>query len=286
MGAVLSVDLRGGFANQLFEWAISEVLRQQTGCRVVLDARAVDRPIDRGYQLGAVLGAGNYVTRQRRSSKWLWSMGYRVLPRGVYTRLSELARPHKASSCSLEELHRVRDRLLRGKPSSLGGYLQFPELLVPYQSQIAAVLSANLPPSDDNRPYSAIHVRRGDYVDNAIIAAKFGPLEVPYFVEALRNSGASKVVIVSDDGDWCGEILAPAIESELGICVEVARGGTFLEDFATLTRAETLVLSNSTFSWWAAFVGQQTSVIYPTPWMVSAGGELGLPGWTPLARDA
>ena len=155
-----------------------------------------------------------------------------------------------------------------------------------YQSQIAAVLSANLPPSDDNRPYSAIHVRRGDYVDNAIIAAKFGPLEVPYFVEALRNSGASKVVIVSDDGDWCGEILAPAIESELGICVEVARGGTFLEDFATLTRAETLVLSNSTFSWWAAFVGQQTSVIYPTPWMVSAGGELGLPGWTPLARDA
>lgn len=45
--------------------------------------------------------------------------------------------------------------------------------------------------------------------------------------------------------------------------------------FALLRQAQQIVVSNSTFSWWAAALGRASTVVSPIPWfnVASAGTE-------------
>lgn len=52
--------------------------------------------------------------------------------------------------------------------------------------------------------------------------------------------------------------------------------GAALDDFATLSRAEGIVLSQSTFSWWAARLSEGATVAAPRPWRL---------GHEPVADD-
>ena len=42
---------------------------------------------------------------------------------------------------------------------------------------------------------------------------------------------------------------------------------TFLDEFALMCVAKNFIISNSTFSWWAAFCNSNNKVAAPTPWV-------------------
>ena len=64
-----------------------------------------------------------------------------------------------------------------------------------------------------------------------------------------------------------------------------------LEDLAGMSASRGIVISNSTFSWWAAWIGTQLhecNVVAPRPWFAtpSAADDNLLPdGWTVLDRE-
>ena len=91
------------------------------------------------------------------------------------------------------------------------------------------------------------HVRRGDYLK---VPDHHPPLPDRYYIDAAYSHG-------------CGVEVG---EESLNIPGWEHRNGTLWEDFVTLCRAETLIISNSSFALWAAYLGRARRVYYPVPW--------------------
>jgi len=111
----------------------------------------------------------------------------------------------------------------------------------------------------------AVHVRRGD------IEKQYWSAPVQYFQDALRRMKkevprgiGKKVFIFSDDIEWAKENLVGEgfFPAELGwslFFVSGSFGGlTNLEELDLMIKCKSIVISNSTFSWWAAFLMKNT----------------------------
>ncbi len=94
-----------------------------------------------------------------------------------------------------------------------------------------------------------VHVRGGDYVrdPNFVISSE-------YYRVAL--SGQSRCYIVTNDKN-----LATQIFEDIEVEYEFFETRTPLEDFMVLALSKNKILANSTFSWWAAELGNSTGVI-------------------------
>ena len=130
-----------------------------------------------------------------------------------------------------------------------------------------------------------VHIRRGDYLHAA--ALKFHGLPSPsYYKEAvllLRMRGFDgDVFLFSDD-----PIGAQHYFSDTGVIVVPTQGfKNSLEVMKLLGLTDSLVLSNSSFSWWAAKLNQANSpVIVPSPWhrdIRVKGVDIYVSSWTKL----
>lgn len=125
----------------------------------------------------------------------------------------------------------------------------------------------------------AIHVRRGDYVKSTI----HGILTLEYYEKAVAaardrlGDSTAPLFVFSDDLAWCR-------------AQAVFAGATFVQepvDFAALylmSRFQTIIIANSTFSWWAAYMGPRAkTVIAPDQWFGPPGPQdyqdIYLPAW-------
>ena len=92
-----------------------------------------------------------------------------------------------------------------------------------------------------------VHVRRGDYVELQHI---YNVLGVEYYLKALEYVHFDHVYIVSDDNKWCASELGPRIPSDYTI----SDFHNELLDFTLLYLSDSVIISSSSFSWWAAFL--------------------------------
>lgn len=129
----------------------------------------------------------------------------------------------------------------------------------------------------------AVHVRRGDYVSKPK-AHKIHHVCTPQYylagVERLRRKWPKLPLLVfSDDIDWC--------KTELGLRGDVDFVDPAIPDvdqFVLLSRCQHFVVSNSTFSWWAAYLGvhDDNTIVGPRYWfrgVETSRTGLFLPRW-------
>ena len=133
----------------------------------------------------------------------------------------------------------------------------------------------------------AIHVRRGDYFSQSLVGT-YGLLTSEYYVKSTRllaeMSSCAKphLFIFTDDAEWAETRLQPLLG--LGSRVKViaeSPGENAAQHLWTMSRFRNLVLSNSTFSWWAAHLGpSKAAVVSPENWGPKlAGTELIRANW-------
>lgn len=104
---------------------------------------------------------------------------------------------------------------------------------------------------------TALHVRRGDYLDQP---DRHPTPSERYFRAAVEVLSGKNIVVFSDDIDWCREHLSwarPTLFME---------GGADYEDLLLMTRCEHHIISNSSFSWWGAFLSRDRKTIFPRRW--------------------
>lgn len=101
--------------------------------------------------------------------------------------------------------------------------------------------------------YVAIHVRRGDYVNNHFYVNLW---ETDYYEKAMSLFPNEKFLIFSDDPDWCEENF---IGDEYSVSY-----GTELEDFNLMSSCKAIITANSSFSWWAAYLSNCGKVVAPS----------------------
>jgi len=108
-----------------------------------------------------------------------------------------------------------------------------------------------------NKRVTVINVRRGDY----LYSPNFHPVVTPEYInEAIKLVPAEQYLIASDDLDWCKEnIKLDAIYLE---------GYAPHEQLWILSMCHYFIISNSSFSWWAAYLSRAIDkiVIAPETW--------------------
>ena len=124
-----------------------------------------------------------------------------------------------------------------------------------------------------------IHVRRGDYVGNAGI----GTLSVSYYEAAaqeLRSRGANwdAVWIFSDDSARVEKEFEGFLDGEENLVfVKPPSESHAFESLLLLSQSSFLVIANSTFSWWAATLGNpDKAVACPSKWFAQIEDPLDL----------
>jgi hypothetical protein len=119
----------------------------------------------------------------------------------------------------------------------------------------------------------AVHVRRGDFVDNP---EKFPPLPLEYYMEAMSEFAIDyKFMIFSDDPDWVKETFLKTPFADR--CIFMHKCDP-VEDMKKMSRCEHFIIANSTFSWMAAWLSvSPTKVVYAPCKEKWFGPEIGKP---------
>lgn len=170
----------------------------------------------------------------------------------------------------------------------LAGYFQDRSWWTPTWRTVAEAVRRRAPAGWDElrgETPAVLQYRQGDYTQ-----LRWG-LGGDYYRRALRTAGLRhRDVIVTGDEDrvptWLDDVLV-----EFGCRRASARaltGKKPMDDFWTMAAASTLILPNSTFSWWSAAVATLSDppsvVVYPRPWIpnswdASDPPDFGVDGW-------
>lgn len=127
-----------------------------------------------------------------------------------------------------------------------------------------------------------IHIRRGDYVTNQHSIKMMGILDAQYFIDALskleheldtralQQNGQIKpkhIFFASEDTAWIKEHIKPHHSYSF-----ITRPGIYdFEELMIMSTCDHFIISNSSFSWWAAWLAHnpQKIVIAPKRWVVN-----------------
>jgi hypothetical protein len=128
------------------------------------------------------------------------------------------------------------------------------------------------------------HVRRGDYLDNQ--NSFIGALSRDYFLDGLtllRQDPAfenRELWIFSNDVSFVKQEFAGKLNGSVR-WIEPPPHATEAESLVLLGSGGALVMSNSTFSWWAAAIGRPKRVVAPKKWFRTIDDPLNLlmPEW-------
>jgi len=168
----------------------------------------------------------------------------------------------------IEEKEQEQINLTLGKKNNyhLQGYFQSSLYFNKYKTDILKIIDLdisgkiivenyieNLRNMYPNKKLIGIHIRRTDYIDNNWV------LPIEYYLNAINCFNNECVFICfSDDKEWCKNYMKPFY-----VCDDIDKD--YIELFI-MSKMDCLIMANSTFSWWAAYIGNINNVICPFPW--------------------
>lgn len=163
---------------------------------------------------------------------------------------------------------------MRGSERIAIGFFQYHSLIEKFWSQsFVQIQNSHMLKKaieNDQGDYISMHVRLSDYLENSK-TRKFHGLSTPsYYLEAVQflydSSNVRKVRLVTDSPKKIQKFMYLLKEKKINVEV-IAQN--FEVDFLTLTSGQSIIMSNSSFSWWAAYIGnkiRKANIITPYPW--------------------
>lgn len=284
----ITVELIGGLGNQLFQYATGLAQAERLGCPLDLDITYFEMSDKRTLALESFHHSGRSLTFTQK-------------PKGKL-----IARLQNRTGSTIREASYKYDPRVAviGVGTRLEGYFQswryFSEIADPLRGQIRNLRSPSvwyqkMLAELSEEAWVGVHIRRGDYT-TAQYRDTFGPVSLQYIARGLdlvrRVCGPVKTVVFTDDPvNVRRELLAAGMGGLAENVIEPPPDADPLESMLLLSRATHLVLSNSSFSWWAAFLGdaQDRLVVAPRPWFIGLDHDtrdLLLPHWLTLESRA
>lgn len=279
----------GGLGNQLFQAAFGMQLAQRHRTELVLDLSAYDEQPAHGYMLDR------------------FALEARSLSKSEMRRVPKRYRPNSSKPSwsdwlAFDKFTRVREKpfgfaekyLQAPDDCYLVGYWQSQQFFADVQAHVRRQFCPRTSMTDQSvrlyermfaTPSLALHVRRGDYVTNPKAASIYRNLSADYYRECvsarLAEAEGVEVVVFSNDISWCRVNLALPCPVHYVAHTDLS---TAHEDLWLMTAAQSMVIANSTFSWWGAWLGQREDrqVFAPRTWFYPGTLEdryLACPAW-------
>ena len=134
-------------------------------------------------------------------------------------------------------------------------YVQSPEYFDRYRYHIKGLYGQDITPIDQ----VAIHVRRGDYVNNPFYVDLW---KDGYYERAIAEFPDEDFLVFSDDIEWCKQ--QPLFK---GRRFSFSEGNDEVTDLNLMAGCKGIIMANSSFSWWGAYLGDsKKKVIAPKEW--------------------
>lgn len=266
------VGLLGGLGNQLFQLAFGIWLEDQTGLPTTYDLSAFKK-IPGYFSLGSL---------SKQHLPLIWVSNFLPCPRGSFPKVAVILRRILTPRLIVheDELRKPIQETDLLEPGWYFGYWQSADFTLNSTSRIRDALFEVAPAMRKNSKGIAIHVRRGDMVSQS------ATVDETYFAKALDHlmnkhnlSQKIPIRIYSDDPHWC--------KSNLNLpSAEYVTGNSAITDLTELASHEYLVLSGSTFSWWAANLRERNpdTVVVPWPFIPDFDPRLENENWLRIPR--
>ena len=297
MASQVIVRLRGGLGNQLFQYAKGLSLSYRHRAELTFDFRDLTRGYrdELGLNQSELSALGLHATKAPHLVTFL----SRILElHGRYPRLSKLLKrlvSNRLLRFEMEDSFRFSGREeAKAKYLYVEGYWQSPQHFWDVEVALRSAVQAKQPEDESflrlqeqirDSLSMCVHVRRGDYLRSP--HKEFhGVLAQEYYEKATRYLEGKylieKIFIFSDDPDWCSDNLQLARDQV------IVSGRTGPSSAATelllMSYASYFIISNSTFSWWAAWLSNSPAdhVVAPLSWFVDQQidtRDLFPPGW-------
>jgi hypothetical protein len=276
---MIIVRLQGGMGNQMFQYAAARALSLRKNTSVGIDVSYVHNRIPRSgftfreYDLDVFALTAPIVTAPALPLRYkLHTLG----KLGLYL---DAIRRKFFKGLGTERTNTYSDRFW-GLPANtyLEGYWQSDKYFQPYEDAIRKDFSLKEPlPSNilqlqkeiQDCESVCIHVRRGDYVAHSF--HDVGITQSYYdqgFEYISQKANINCIYVFSDDIQWCRENLSFA-HNTVFVGDEYA-GKKASGHMMLMSSCKHFIIANSSFSWWAAWLGEynQKIVIAPKQWFV------------------
>ena len=262
------IALNGGIGNQMFQYAFARMLEFEKNCEVEFDVGFYKKTSDRTVEL-TKYDTGNYVYKDHV----IYNMVRRVFQRIPF--LSWVAGTYKEY-----DQFEVDRRVYKYDYKFYYGYWQN----IRYYSDIKNSLRERLryvgeisEPTQrlknviKNSNSVAVHIRRGDYLNGKSI---YHILDREYYLKAINRAclelgitdrNELNLYFFSNDIEWCRNNFA---DLKNAVFVDKSISKSEHIDMMLMKDAKCLIMANSTFSWWSAWLSERPDkiIIAPDRW--------------------
>ena len=287
---MIRVVMLGRLGNNLFQYALGRVLAEKHGVPLVMDASWFNpagwNEVKCLRELpGPAAGRVAVVRRASLAARALLKLSGRHY--WEFRGVPVLREPERDQSFDPRFLAAPADCMLFGyfqSPRYFAGMEDRLRVELAPPEPVRAGLRAELADSLRAPGGVAVHVRRGDYAGNPSLDL-CGPGYYRAAMARLRDSlDRPRFHLFSDDPAWCAARLAAADVTI--VPYEPARSP--LDDLQLMSLASHHVIANSSYSWWAAWLGKKPGqrVLMPSEWfrgVESPVSEKQCDGWETLA---
>lgn len=140
----------------------------------------------------------------------------------------------------------------------LSGYFQSYKYISGFEDEIKKWYKPKIFSNKKLDGVTAIHVRREDYLK---LIDCFEILDMNYYNKAMNILNSDKYIIFSNDIDWCKK-------NFVGKQFIISEGKSEIEDFSLMMECDNFIIANSSYSYWASFLGsnKNSKIIAPQKW--------------------
>jgi hypothetical protein len=278
-GNKVTIFLQGGLGNQLFQYAFGLRLTNKHKLNVRYSTILLDLKLPgvtkRNFALHGLVEKYEIVS-------FLKSLALLIL--------SQMNKKYLINDKNYRDINKVKYVI---------GYFQDYEVVeenwneIEYKMGESQFYSELLNVNSSVEKYIGIHVRRGDYVSLDSANKYHGLLSNKYFIKSVKmcqkRDQLNKIKIVTDDESDIVDLICDLQKNYNEVKVY---NGDLVSDLKILINSKVLILSNSSFSWWAAFISSKkagTKIFAPNPWVVAEDykrSKLLPENWEKIERDS
>lgn len=279
---MIIVRIVGGLGNQLFQYSFAKSLSYKYNKRLFIDnslfnhyqskmeQTVLENSMIRDYQLKY------FNIRSKLLNRYFGHLIFRNLINNRNSGFLDNA-VSKFFNFELITPNNFSDlKIAQTKNIILDGYWQNQEIIEEYKQEMIKEFKIKKPLSSKYREIIkninatnsvAVHVRRGDYIDNTTMKEKFVECDTDYYNNSMNYLNDiyndSKYYVFSDDIEWSKSNLNNAKNVHF-----VDIDGLAYEHLYLMSQCKHQIIANSTFSWWAAWLNTNSSklVLYPKNW--------------------
>jgi hypothetical protein len=269
-------ELKGGLGNQLFQYFAGQIVGMETSEEVVFGLPNMSRHRIHSSSTILDLDLPSIVNTEFIENNE--SVSSLIRGRQWLSRNSDICRQilnHYSKTYVSGTIGFDSDLFKFSRASFFEGYFQTYRYVSIFEEQSKLLISLKNPSPQyisylsrmrEKQPI-VVHIRRGDYVS---LKNSIGVIGANYYANAIRffkTENPNVPVWLFTDDLVGAESVIRGLDTQFDEIVSAQSDLRAAETMLLMSQGSSIVIANSTFSWWAAYLGNYNSdVIAPLPW--------------------